>query len=378
MRVTRLFGLPLPLSACLHSGEDDMIRLWKAFVVWSLYAAVIVSTPAYAEGEPQHFALPIAAITVPMGCEAASCPFDITIQDALSAYETVGKRWIESLRKTSEVDKAPLSPFEKFLVEPITERNICEEAKTIGFYYSWAPLSAFQNSEKIFSALVERLSKGISKNGYVLAELAVPNNVERHFALCQVTTVKGASGPPRDCTTVAVATKDQLLVRIGNGQQAFCYTSASFRNSGAIDIDFDVQSPVKPADLSKAIINLLQKNLELSATYRISSSKSNEFESAYFSGASSLRDSKILQAGWRESVDFSGYLERKDQRTYSFNGTVHAMICRQAVGDIVNYHGLDSVQQAAYAKFFNDNIEKVLKNNGGQCESKDAKSIICK
>lgn len=320
--------------------------------------------------------LPDAAVTVPNDCnKTSSCASDISLIEIKNSYVREGKRIVT--RPETKKDLSDIDSISNFSAAPMLDRNICQSKKTIGHYYFWAPMKAFNGWNDYLSSFSQRIRTGLASDGHIVVELAESAPGERHFALCDVTTVNDTSGPPRDCTTVAVATPGDLWVRGGNREQGWCLTSASFRNSGAIEIKFDLTFSGDPTNVNQAIVDTMKSSFRLSTSSDVSQDDHKQFESAQISAVGALRDSAILKGGWRESLEFDGYLARETKNLYSFRGAVHALVCRQAVGNIVEYHGLSSSQQASYAAEFDKQIGIALKKAGNNCIEKDSRTIIC-
>lgn len=149
-------------------------------------------------------------------------------------------------------------------------------------------------------------------------------------------------------------------------------TGATIRApTGLIDITFKVRTTVDPDMLIQSVLDVLQSEFNLSAVRRGS-----------FPGieaVSALRDSSILQPGWREAIDLSVIVEQDEEAEnhYRVDGNVRAMVCRQALGSIVDYHGLSSAQQAAYAAAYDRGFEKAIFSAGRNCRKRDAQTILC-
>lgn len=192
-----------------------------------------------------------------------------------------------------------------------------------------------------------------------------------------MTSVAGVAGPPRACATVALLTPGQAWLRSDDAQHLSCPRSASFRNSGAIDLHYKVSSGADPGRLGQALLQAIQSRFGLAAEQEIARGAQGQLYSIYIRAAGTLGNSRILGGGWREALDFDGVIQPHGERELSVRGTVHALVCRQALGEIVQYSGPDNAQQAAYAAAFDAGIAAAIAAAGTGCKRTDANTIDC-
>ncbi|MET3133446.1 hypothetical protein AAKU55_003736 [Oxalobacteraceae bacterium GrIS 1.11] len=315
-----------------------------------------------APGRAVDSARPISA---PVACDdAPSCGSDIGPAQAQASYAGHGRRSLPATGRSASA---------------MTERNLCDAVPlpgTAGDYF-WAPAHELIGGEAALRQLLLRAASGAATGGHVIVETDTSTALERHLALCSVATVAGVTGPPRNCATVALIMPQQVWLRGGNPRQAVCVRSASFRNSGAIDLHYTVLSGADPRKVGTALLRAIEQGFGLSAEQEISNNNKGELDAIYIRATGALGDSRILGGGWREAIDFDGFILPKGERQLSVRGTVHALVCRQALGNIINYNGPSDAQRAAYASAFDAGIATAIRASGANCKKQDATTIEC-
>jgi len=321
---------------------------------------------------------------VPVHCgneSAPSCGEDISLEEAKASFEKVRNG-------------------ETFFTA--TDHNVCASPTTTGFYYYWAPVERYVDGKAALELLQKRASTGLpfvrgmkarsdsntsvlektlervsldSPDERVIVESNLSTDTEQHLALCDVKVVGDAVGPPTDCVTVAIITPTETWLR-GGDSPGGCYAMATFRNSGTIDITFDVNTRGDPQMLSNALLRTLKYDLELQVDEEVTKAKDGKVESIYLRSAGSLRNSKILPRGWREALDFDIFLST-DEGKIAVRGIAKAMVCRQAVGTLINYTGLDDSQRSLYANKFDSAVNEAIKSVCQNYRQQDAKTIFC-
>lgn len=301
--------------------------------------------------------LPLAAIKVPVACTgpgptAASCGEDISLSDARKSHRAASP----SARSMVLMDQ-------------------CSEARVIGFYYYWAPKDELSDGERSFHQLTERLRQGLIRDRLAIVQAVKSPAGEEHIARCEVVTVDKVSGPPRNCTTVAIVTSDETWLRAAVPSN-ICLTAGEFRLSGAIDITFEVKTTLKASQIAGSIMRTLQDQFGLTASQHINKAQDGSVTDAFIQSASALRDSKILAGGWREALDFDLGVEQQP-RNIEVRGTAHVMVSRQAVSQLTEYNGLSDAQRSVYLNALNNGIEHALLQVNTSCRRIDASNITC-
>lgn len=338
-----------------------------------LVAAFCISGCATVESISQEWNVPVA-IRAPVDCyDTSSCGEDISLEKAKESYTEHGEAKIFKRRDTVSTIAATL-PFEP---TPILESHICDRASTTAFYYFWAPIQQFKNGDNALQSLLLRARLGNVRNGYVVVEASKSTPEQKHIALCKAVVIGGISGPPRECVTVAILTSQETWVRGGDANQLTCAAQAFFRNSGVIDIEYTVTGRANPVHIAELIQRALEADFGLAVDRDISTDEKGKFLSAYIRATSSLRNSTILETGWREALDFDVYIYSLAENKFSVRGNVRALVCRQALGNIVDYQGPSAAQQGAYATAFDSGVEAAIRKSSKICKKIDAKTLIC-
>lgn len=249
----------------------------------------------------------------------------------------------------------------------------CDEDSTS---YSWAYPELLSNGDAAVMELRERLKSGVPTGGRMLVEALESRPGEQHIALCNVREINGVLGPPQNCTTVAIVTPYQTILRSQTGGITFCETDAKIRIGGTIDFEFVVHTKNSPEKLVESLRTLLSKELEFATTEYIVRSDDGNISSVNFRSTSALRESKILQSGWRESVDFDLNLYVHDDRL-EVHASTKPLICRQASGSQVEYHGPDDSQRQRYATVIDGKIKEYVIKACSSYKQDDAKVIYC-
>ena len=329
-------------------------------------------------------------ITAPVGCkvlQAASCGSDITSEQARKSYARIveARKECQSIEphKRGILDHGPgCSPL-----ETLTDFNLCGEAGTLAFdYYYWAPLEAYTNGKQVLEEVIARAAKGqvfahaakgqVLENNYQIVRAAESTRHDRHYALCQISKIGATVGPPRNCVTVAVLTRDKVWLRGGYRQQLSCFAASSIRPSGAIDIYFDISTTKEPDVFAAGLKQMLMSDLKLAVEQRDSATDYGD-KSIYLTSAAGIRDSSILSGGWRETLDFDLLISRNSMKI-SVRGTAHVMTNRLASGNLTEYSGLSDVQRNQYASALDLKVRDALRKACPSYRQMDSSTIECK
>lgn len=323
-----------------------------------------------------------SAIRAPVSCGGLpSCNEDITVADAARSY-------------AKHSDSACLqgsTPWERpecTSTVTATDTDICDQPKVMGYYYFWAPVDRFRNGYAALARLLDRARTGrpfsggraymsFGFGGYQVVEVTTSTALEKRLALCSVSVVQGQSGPPHDCTTVAIVTPTQTWLR-GGFQTRSCMVSASYRPSGAINIAFDVQPALDMLEVSNALLKMLKDQLGLSAEQTVDR-YNGDVQSVAIRSSAGVRSSRVLPPGWRDSLDFDLRVAPNYGKYggISIFGTAHVMVCRQNLPNLTDYQGLNDAQRTTYASALNADVVTALKSVCPRLQRRDDKTIIC-
>src|SRR5262249_42324465 len=171
-------------------------------------------------------------------------------------------------------------------------------------------------------------------------------------------------GPPRDCATVAIVTPALTLLRVEASDEdcrAQSYATETLRQSGSIDIHFTIQTSKDVTSFSESVGRMLREELGLqTSVLTMQHQNTGEVILTVLASTVGLRDSTILNGGWREALDFGVTLAKTSGGTISVSGTPGPMVCRQATGQIIDYHGLDGAQTTSYASVLTKDLKHAL------------------
>src|SRR5712664_4236825 len=225
-------------------------------------------------------------IRAPIGCvaEQDNCKADISLAAASKSNDQLAARLaqciaakkkkqeeIEQKRKEAEGKRKPGELFSDSLVleflDPFETPCIITTDLTPGCNHDlpgaksteWASVEIIKNGIAEVQDLRARAASGELANGRIVVETLESKPDEQHLALCSVRAIKGAQGPPDNCTTVAIVTPTLTLLRaeLIESWNFGCLTSATFRLSGAIDVTFEVQTQLDPTKFSDSIYRTL-------------------------------------------------------------------------------------------------------------------------
>lgn len=350
----------------------------------------------------------ISATKAPIECSGLpSCGDDITLEEVKLSYEELKRRRMECLLDKKAEEEIPsnndfsLGVKLQEQIEKITTKrceydqavfgNVCGDADTVGSYYLWAPLDEFQDGKVILDELIDKAATGRNFNrtprikyqpdlqiwdSNIIVQEKDSSQEELHLALCRVQEVRGTIGPPKECVTVAVITPGVQWLRTRAISHEFCYASASFRYSGAIDIEFQINTALGPLKISEEILRMLRDELNLSAERHVTQYRTGSVNSVYIAASGGLRNSQILGGGWREALDFDIFINSSDDGV-DLRGTAHAMVSRQALGSVVEYQGLSDVQRVTYAKTLESSVVDAIKKSCNKFTKVDSARIMC-
>ena len=313
------------------------------------------------------------AIRAPVLCDdAPSCGSAISLSEAEASF-------IRGEKLLPQKNREPLPPGllgpVRPKVKPMIDGHICDSADVLGLYYFWAPMERLPGGRQAFDDMIERLQSGHPFESKVYVEASHSRPHERHIALCPVRTIHGRTGPPTNCTTVAIITPSDVWLRAGV-ERSSCYLAGSIRRSGGILIEFEVETARVPVELAHSIQDVLVDELLLEVTGRSTRSPDGLITHIELLSDSGMRDSIVLPRGWRESIEFDVSIAMIDfgVRVY---GDGKASVCRQAVDSLTEYVGLNDAQRSAYVEKFNSSLEDGIRRSCSTFRKLDAKRIVC-
>jgi hypothetical protein len=312
-------------------------------------------------------------LVVPVDCSqedafAASCGDDLTIAEAKREYATAAG---DGCARAVECGT-------RQLLYAATDGNACGEPTATGHLYTWAPISEVVDGTAALERLKTRLADGLPFNEtYVVAESASGSDAETHIALCHVRTIKGISGPPAACATVAILRNDFSFIRAAKKLTSFdCPQAISITLGRSIKVDFNVQTALAIDSFVPPLARMLENGLGFSTIKRVAKGPDGSTLVTYFMATSPLRESKILKGGWREAIDFDLWISVERPGFIAVSAASKPMVNRLATG-FTEYHGPNEGQVAQYARTFNQEIEAAILTACATFSKQDAQTIIC-
>jgi hypothetical protein len=312
-----------------------------------------------------------AAVKAPVNCSnGSSCGYDVDLSEVIDSAKKYQTYLNQCDQKYKDKDKC--------MIEAAVYGNICGEPRR--FYYRWGRVDQILYGRRIIEELLgyaksgEAYGVGADQQMFIQATKTPPN--EQHLALCSVQVVKGAVGPPRKCTTVAIITPSSTFLR-GGSDRGSCFLSASIRlDTGIIDIQYNLTTTLDVEPFANSISRMLSDNLGLTVDSDVKRSDDGRIYNESLRSAAPLRDSKILTGGWRESFAFDLEVGR-DGKTIEVTGSSEPMICRQASGNLVDYQAPDDAQRGIYARALDTLVGDALIKVCHTYTKTDSKNIVC-
>ena len=338
------------------------------------------------------------AIRAPVGCRggAHECSADISLKEARNRASstpkcvekiTIGSHNITRYRRGQCVSKASTNDYD-------------DRVGATGYF--WADAKDLQDGADRLAELAEHAKSEkpflVNDDYFQIVEAVESPPLEQHLALCPVIVINGNVGPPLGCVTVAIISPTVTLLRadlspdlanrsaplhlVGVFRQpvrgrTMCYierstgrkvcqqpVQATFRISGLIDINFLVHTDLSPSVISDSIARMLKEDLGFSDDQiERDVSEDNETNKIYevsFRSTAPLRESTILKGGWREALDLDININASDTKTIGVHGMTSPMVCRQASGQLIDYHAPNDAQRATYATELNRNLGRAI------------------
>ena len=159
------------------------------------------------------------------------------------------------------------------------------------------------NDQNALNRMHELLSTGRLVHGHRVVELLRSTPRERHFALCEVRSIRGLEGPPRYCVTMAIETPQDTFIQIVQ-PNVMCDAVASVQLDGAtLKIEFEIITKKALSSFTAQIGKMLRDDLQLEFQQTGPDPGSSETRHVSFEAFAPIRDSKILGGGMRESFN---------------------------------------------------------------------------
>jgi hypothetical protein len=155
-----------------------------------------------------------------------------------------------------------------------------------------------------------------------------------------------------------------------------CYMMGLFRPSGAIDIRFKILTKIPAFDFANSLGKLIIDDIGMATERRVVKGKDGSVNSIQLISSAALRNSKILPTGWREVLDLDTTLAVQSE-VLDLSSAIHALVSRQAVGNIAQYQGLDDAQRTTYLSVFDSKISSAIKSVCKHATQVDSLTITC-
>ena len=345
------------------------------------------------------------AIRAPAGCQggARDCSADISLKEARNRASSLPKKCLEKITPPPSCDEASTKCYlEPPCVNEASTNEYYPAAGAIGYF--WANVTDLQDGADTLAELAEHAKSEkpflVNDDYFQIVEAVESPPLEQHLALCQVRVINANVGPPVGCVTVAIITPTVTLLRANYSSHLAAQRAprlvgrrtvhhhreppavVTFRISGLIDIDFLVHTDLSPNVISDFIARMLKEDLGFSDDQiERDVSEDNETNKIYevsFRSTAPLRELTILKGGWREALDLDiNIINASDTKTIKVYGTASPMVCRQASGQLIDYHAPNDAQRGTYATELNRNLGRAIMRACNQSKLVDAKNIDC-
>lgn len=142
-------------------------------------------------------------------------------------------------------------------------------------------------------------------------------------------------------------------------------------------MSFEVTTARKVTDFSTQLQKKLALDLSLSVEADETISSDGHVNSVTLRSTAPLRDSKILTGGWRESFNFDVSLHAAADGKVRIRGATQPLVCRQALGNVRDFHGLDEAQRSLYASALDGFVEAAISSTCTSFRKIDASRVTC-
>jgi hypothetical protein len=346
-----------------------------AYAVWALLLTSIPTAHARAAD---------AAIGAPVNCESAIkalpkgvSPYDdnVNLPASCGSDPSLTEAKVKTRRSWGNVAGLHL-----------TTKSLIKHCGDDHPPWVWAPVAAFEDGEERLKYLLNLAKSGLPLDGMEVVEAKPQIPGEQHLALCAVSE---GSGTPKECDTVAILTKSETWLRgdaipppppPGAPPPVPCVRDGEQRISGGMSIKWTTQGTRDVELLSTSLVSILYSRQGLQAGIEpFAYDDDHRPKVIKVETSAPLRTSKTLPGGWREAFDFDVDFYKSDEpeAAVEIEGTLEAMVSRQAVGNQTEYHGLSDAQRNLYLITFDGLVEQSILNACPNGKKIDRSHIAC-
>jgi hypothetical protein len=246
---------------------------------------------------------------------------------------------------------------------------------------SWARMDDLSDGPSALERLKDALASGKPfslhrSTGKVLVQASESGRDRQYVAVCTVQIVKGVSGPPFDCETVAIITPSLILLRKMQ-HRMLCDTMATSRETGAIDITYSVKTEIPITRFIPPLTHLLENDLGLTTEMDVDKDQAGEIKRITYRSAAAFRVSNILPGTWRESISLDLHLWA-NAHGFDVNAITVPMVNRLNTGSLTSYSVPDDLQRKTYATAFDKQIGGAITRACTSVDRTDNKTLTCK
>jgi hypothetical protein len=334
-----------------------------------------------------------AAIKADTRCFGGSpCAGDISsqkVQKKADVFAEASKICLQKAREEEQQRGSIRPPLADLMNEAFAFRTGCRpeaelmppECDTEVGEGVWANIDDVSDGQTALDALRVHLETGkVFDEKLIAVETIQSKEDEQHIAVCYVRTIHGASGPPQNCTAVAVITPTHTFLRAsalpGSQIALGCAVFAIIQLGGTVVVNFEIKTDMDPLKLADSLGRMLENDLKFQIDRNVHYDSVGKISSITFEATAPDRDSVILGGGQREAVDLDLQLFVEPHKI-SLNATAKPTICRQASVDTIEYHQADPQQIGTYATVLNKKINDAIIKVCSAPHQDDGKHITC-
>lgn len=334
-----------------------------------------------------------AAIRADTGCfDGSPCAGDISsqkVQKKADAFAEASKICLQKAREEEQRRSSIRPPPGGLPIEGIFRKAGCQpnaelmppRCATGVDEGIWASIDDVSDGQTALDAFRVHLETGkVFNKNLIAVEIIQSKGDEQHIAVCHVRTIHGASGPPQDCTAVAVITPTHTFLRASElpGSQIIlgCPVFSTVQLGGTAVVIFEIKTDMDPLKLADSLGGMLENDLKFQIDRNAYYDSVGKISSITFRATAPDRESVILGGGQREAVDLDLQLYVEPHKI-SLNATAKPTICRQASVNTVEYHQADPQQIGKYAAVLNKKINDAIIRVCSAPHQDDDKHITC-